>query len=87
MYRYQEKRFSLGNAMSSPPMRMGRKKFPKIVGMPGMTTRKIMMIPCRVNIGCRAAPERNVLSGESIWMRMRTPRITATVKKLSTATR
>lgn len=71
--------------MSSPPMRMGRKKLPKMVGIPGMTTRKIMMIPCRVNIALYAWPLRKVLSGDSIWMRISTPRITAMVKKLSTA--
>jgi hypothetical protein len=29
---------------------IGRKKFPKMAGIPGMMNRKIMITPCRVRI-------------------------------------
>jgi hypothetical protein len=48
-YRYQLKRFSRGKAMSWAPTSRGRKKLPRMAGTAGMTTRKIWMMPCRVN--------------------------------------
>ena len=48
MKKYQEARLSRGKATSFAPMRIGRKKFPKTAGRPGMTKRKIMITPCRV---------------------------------------
>ena len=50
MYRYHVNRFKRGKAMSFPPIRMGRKKLPKIVGMAGITTRNIIMTPWSVKI-------------------------------------
>ena len=86
MYRYHEKRFSRGNAMSRPPIRIGRKKLPKIVGMPGMTTRKIMMIPWSVNVAlyCWAL---KIAPGMMRLDLMSSPRVTPTEKKIRSAKR
>ncbi len=48
MNRYQVVRLSLGKATSLAPTRMGRKKFPKTAGTPGITKRKIMITPWSV---------------------------------------
>jgi hypothetical protein len=45
---YQEKRFSLGKATSLAPIMMGSMKLPKTAGSPGITIRKIMMMPWSV---------------------------------------
>ncbi len=50
MKKYQDKRFSRGNATSFAPIRIGKKKFPNTTGSPGITNKKIMMTPCTVNM-------------------------------------
>ncbi len=48
--RYQLSRLILGKARSRAPIIMGRKKLPSTAGMDGIRKKKIMMIPCMVNI-------------------------------------
>ena len=49
-YTYTDSRFSLGKATSFAPSISGRQKLPKMPGMAGIMNRKIMTIPCMVNI-------------------------------------
>ena len=49
MKKYQDARLRRGKDTSLAPMRMGRKKFPKTAGRPGITNRKIMITPWSVN--------------------------------------
>ena len=49
MNRYHDSRLIRGKATSLAPIMMGKKKFPNDAARPGMTNRKIMITPCRVN--------------------------------------
>ena len=48
MHQY-ESMFSFGNAMSRAPIISGIRKLPNAPARIGMTTRKIMTVPCIVN--------------------------------------
>ena len=49
----------------------------------GMTTRKIIVVPCIVNISLYCADVRNVLFGTISWMRMRSASMPPKMKKKS----
>ncbi len=50
MNRYQLSRFSFGNARSFAPSWIGRMKFPSTAGIDGIRKKKIITMPCIVNI-------------------------------------
>jgi len=67
-------------------MRMGRKKFPKATGMPGMIKRNIWIIPWVVKTSLYVCAVI-IFPGAIRLNRTRKPRITPTEKKLSKAPR
>jgi hypothetical protein len=84
---HQERRLILGKATSLAPIWIGRKKFPNTVGMAGMTTRKIIMIPCNVKRELYVWGFIMGPPGAIISRRMKNPRTTPLKKKPMTKTR
>src|ERR1022692_3572050 len=65
-----ENALSLGNATSRAPIWRGITKLKNAAPI-GMTTRKIIVVPCMVNISLYWADVRNVLLGTASWTRIR----------------
>ena len=66
----KEKAFSLGKATSRAPIWSGMMKLKNAAPI-GITTRKIIVVPCIVNISLYCAEVRKVLFGTISWMRIR----------------
>ena len=52
----------------------------------GMTTRKIMVVPCMVNIWLKTSGETRVESAEASWRRIRKASMPPRMKKMKAVT-
>jgi len=75
-----ENALSRGNATSRAPIWSGMMKLKNAAPI-GMTTRKIIVVPCIVNISLYCADVRNVLFGTASWMRIRSASMPPKMKK------
>jgi hypothetical protein len=81
--KYQDSRFSLGNATSLAPIMIGRKKFPNTAGRPGSTNMKIMMTPCTVKKALYTCGANKGGFRVRCSILMSTPIVTAMKKRIS----
>ncbi len=73
--------------MSRAPIRIGRKKLPKIVGTAGITTRNTMMMPCTVKRVLYVRGSTMVGPGAINSRRITSPSTTPTAKNAVMAAR